>query len=82
MRRAPSFSARTQAGVNAEREAGEKVRRVQNAHQHAQSGEEEAETMDAKGERRDHRGQTGRCGRFGSGQSTWKNFPRGASTRS
>jgi hypothetical protein len=27
-------------------------------------------------------GQTGRCGRFGSGQSTWKNFPRGASTRS
>ena len=27
-------------------------------------------------------GQTGRCGRFGSGQSTWKNFPRGAATRS
>jgi len=27
-------------------------------------------------------GQTGCCGRFGSGQSTWKNFPRGASTRS
>jgi hypothetical protein len=27
-------------------------------------------------------GQTGRWGRFGSGQSRWKNFPRGASTRS
>ena len=26
--------------------------------------------------------QMGCCGRFGSGQSTWKNFPRGASTRS
>jgi hypothetical protein len=27
-------------------------------------------------------GQTGCCGRLGSGQSTWKNFPRGVSTRS
>ena len=37
---------------------------------------------DAAGRARSRRaGQTGYCGRFGSGQSTWKNFPRGVSTR-
>jgi Aconitase X len=43
-----------------------------------------AEAVGAEGERCGHAGagQTGYCGRFGSGQSTWKNFPRGVSTRS